>query len=185
MARSAASPSRLSTTGERSITYTRSDKRGVDHTLVAYAVDSLKPLKKRTWHEDADGQIKQGASSLKPLWWADGFTVLAALRAGEFDKTRDLRRPDRYTRLDALTGKVIAESEVQDVLGVHAGSGSSVAIMPNQPVIVRFSDDRQEAPRSSTASASTSVVLPRELWQVRPDDARVADRSTTKRSRCR
>jgi len=63
------------------VTYTRSEKRGVDHALVAYAADTLKPLKKRVWHEDGEGQIKQGPSSVKPLWWADGYTVLAALRA--------------------------------------------------------------------------------------------------------
>ncbi|HWE29257.1 MAG TPA: hypothetical protein VHB97_14710, partial [Polyangia bacterium] len=81
------------------VTYARAEKRVVEHALAAYAVDTLKPLKKRTWREDAEGQIKQGASSIKPLWWAEGFTMLAALRAGEFDKARDMRRPDRYTRL--------------------------------------------------------------------------------------
>jgi hypothetical protein len=124
------------------VTYTRSEKHGVEHALVAYAFDTLKPIKKRTWREDAEGQIKQGASSVKPLWWADGFTVLAAMRAGEFDKARDMRRPDRYTRLNAFTGKVVAESEVQDVLAF-----TQISLLrrdlPNQPVIVRYSDDRK------------------------------------------
>lgn len=123
------------------VTYTRTEKRGVEHTVVAYAMDTLKPLKRRTWREDAEGQIKQGASSVKPLWWADGFTVLAALRAGEFDKARDMRRPDRYARLDAFSGKVLAESEVQDVL-----TFTRVSLLrrdaPNQPVILHYSDDR-------------------------------------------
>jgi hypothetical protein len=125
------------------VTYSRSEKRGVDHSLVAYAVDTLKPLKKKTWHEDTEGQIKQGASSVKPLWWAEGFTVLAAMRAGEFDKSRDMRRPDRYTRLDVFSGKVVTETEVQDVLAF-----TQIALLrrdqPNQPVIAHFSDDRKK-----------------------------------------
>jgi hypothetical protein len=149
------------------VTYTRSEKKGVEHALVAYAVDTLKPLKKRTWREDAEGQIKQGASSVKPLWWAEGFTVLAALRAGEFDKARDMRRPDRYTRLDALGGKVLAETEVQDVLGF-----TRVSLLrrdqPNMPVIAHFSDDRKKLLFVDVIS-EYEVVLPHELWKYDPN----------------
>ncbi len=124
------------------VTYTRTEKKGVEHALVAYSVDTLRPIKRRTWHEDAEGQIKQGASSVKPLWWSGGFTVLAALRAGEFDKARDMRRPDRYARIDTFGGKVLAESEVQDVLAF-----TQVSLLrrdqPNQDVIIRYSDDRK------------------------------------------
>jgi hypothetical protein len=145
------------------VTYSRSEKRGVDHALAAYAVDSLKPLKKRTWHEDPEGQIKQGPSSVKPLWWAEGYTVLAALRAGEFDKARDMRRPDRYTRLDTFGGKVIVETEVQDVLGF-----TQVSLLrrdaPNLPVIARYSDDRKKL-LFVDGVAEYEVVLPRELWK--------------------
>lgn len=125
------------------VTYTRSEKRGVDHTIVAYALDTLKPIKRRSWHEDAEGQIKQGTGSVKPLWWADGFTVLAALRAGEFDKARDMRRPDRYVRIDSFSGKLVGESEVQDVLAF-----TRISLLrrdaPNQPVLVHYSDDRRQ-----------------------------------------
>ena len=145
------------------VTYTRAEKRGVEHTLAAYAVDTLKPLKKRTWREDAEGQIKQGASSVKPLWWAEGFTVLAALRAGEFDKARDMRRPDRYTRLDTFGGKVLAEIEVQDVLGF-----TQISLLrrdlPNQPVIAHFSDDRKKL-LFVDGIAQYEVVLPKQLWK--------------------
>jgi hypothetical protein len=145
------------------VTYTRSEKHGVEHALVAYAVDTLRPMKKRSWREDAEGQIKLGASSVKPLWWAEGFTVLAALRAGEFDKARDMRRPDRYTRLDSLSGKVLAETEVQDVLGF-----TQVALLrrdqPNQPVIARFSDDRKKLLFVDVIT-EYEVVLPRALWK--------------------
>jgi hypothetical protein len=146
------------------VTYTRSEKRGgVEHALVAYNPETLRPLARRTWREDSEGQIKQGVSSLKPLWWADGYTVLAALRAGEFDKARDLRRPDRYTRLDTFGGKILAESEVQDVLGF-----TKVALIrrdaPNQPVVVHFSDDRKKLLCVDDIK-EYELALPRELWK--------------------
>lgn len=148
------------------VTYTRSEKRGVDHALVAYAADTLHPIRRRTWHEDAEGQIKQGPSSVKPLWWANGFTVLAALRAGEYDKARDIRRPDRYTRLDALTGKILDESEVQDVLGF-----TQVSLLrrdaPNRTVIARFSDDRKQL-LFVDGITQYEVTLARPLWKYEP-----------------
>jgi hypothetical protein len=148
------------------VTYTRTEKRDVEHAIVAYAVDTLKPLKKRTWREDAEGQIKQGPSSIKPLWWADGFTVLAGLRAGEFDKARDMRRPDRYARLDVFSGKLLSETEVQDVLGF-----TQVSLVrrdaPNQPVIVRYSDDHKKL-LMIDGITEHEIVLPRELWKYDP-----------------
>lgn len=148
------------------VTYTRSEKHGVEHAIVAYAIDTLKPLKKRVWREDAEGQIKLGAAMLKPLWWEDGFTVLAALRAGEFDKARDLRRPDRYARLDALAGKALSESEVQDVLAF-----TQISLVrrdaPNQPVIMRFSDDRKKL-MMIDGITEHALALPRELWKYDP-----------------
>ncbi|HEY2743956.1 MAG TPA: hypothetical protein VGL86_05020 [Polyangia bacterium] len=144
-------------------TYTRSEKKTVEYALAAYAIDTLKPVKKRTWREDAEGQIKQGASSVKLLWWADGFTVLAALRAGEFDKARDMRRPDRYTRLDAFGGKILVEEEVKDVLGF-----AQVSLLrrdqPNLPVIVRYSDDRKKLLFVDGITES-DLTLPGPLWR--------------------
>lgn len=148
------------------VTYTRSEKHGVEHALAAYSVDTLRTLKKRVWREDSEGQIKQGVSSIKPLWWAQGFTVLAALRAGDFDKARDMRRPDRYTRLDTFGGKVVAETEVQDVLAF-----TRVSLvrrdLPNQPVIVHFSDDHKKL-LAIDGIAESEIVLPRELWKYDP-----------------
>lgn len=148
------------------VTYTRSEKRLVEHAIAAYAVDTLKPLKKRTFREDAEGQIKQGPSSLKPLWWADGFTVLAGLRAGEFDKSRDMRRPDRYARLDVLGGKLLSETEVQDILAF-----TQVSLVrrdaPNEPVILRYSDDHKKL-MMIDGITEHEIVLPRQLWKYDP-----------------
>jgi hypothetical protein len=145
------------------VTYTKSEKKTVEYALAAYAIDTLKPLKKHTWREDAEGQIKVPPSSVKLLWWADGFTVLAALRAGEFDKTRDMRRPDRYTRLDAFGGKVILEDEVKDVLGF-----AQISLLrrdqPNLPVIVHYSDDRKKLLVVDGINEG-ELTLPGPLWR--------------------
>jgi hypothetical protein len=145
------------------VTYTRNEKKTVEHALVAYAVDTLKPVKRRTWREDAEGQLKVAPSTVKPLWWADGFTVLAALRAGEFDKSRDMRRPDRYTRLDTFAGKVLLEEEVKDVLGF-----TQISLVrrdqPNMPVIARFSDDRKRL-LLVDGIEEHEVKLARPLWK--------------------
>lgn len=148
------------------VTYTRTEKHGVDHAIVAYSPDTLRAIKRRAWHEDAEGQIKLPPSSVKPLWWANGFTELAALRAGEYDKARDIRRPDRYARIDTLGGKVLAESEVQDVLGF-----TQVSIVrrdaPNQPVIARYSDDHKKL-LFVDGLEQYEVTLQRDLWKYDP-----------------
>jgi hypothetical protein len=162
------------------ITYARTQKRGTDHTVAAYAPDSLRLIKRRVWHEDAEGQIKHGNGSVKPLWWADGFATLAALRAGEYDKAHDLRRPDRFTRIDAFSGKVLEEKEVEDLLGFMR-----VSLIrrdaPNQAVVAHFSEDRRSLLLVDGLS-DREVTLPRELRKYDPaslafqpvDDKRLA-----------
>ena len=148
------------------VTYTRTEKHGVDHAIVAYSPETLRPIKRHTWHEDAEGQIKLPPSTVKPLWWSNGFTELAALRAGEYDKARDIRRPDRYARIDTLSGKVIGESEVQDVLGF-----TQISMLrrdaPNQAVIARYSDDHKKL-LLVDGLAQYVVTLQRDLWKYDP-----------------
>ena len=74
-----------------------------------------------------------------------------------------MRRPDRYTRLDAFGGKVLAESEVQDVLA-FARVGLIRRDAPNQPVIAHFSDDRKKL-LAVDGIGEYEVVLPRPLWK--------------------
>jgi hypothetical protein len=154
--------------GKRAIvTYCRTDKKGIEHTLTAYAAENLKLLKRKSWREDAEGQLKLASTTVKPLWWDDGFTVMGALRAGEFDKARDMRRPDRYARVDAFSGKILDEKEVQDVLG-FAEVGKLRRDAPKQSVLVHFSDDRHKL--LVTDGISTyDVPLPRPIWKYDPD----------------
>ncbi|MDB4969138.1 MAG: hypothetical protein JWN44_4827 [Myxococcales bacterium] len=154
--------------GKRAIvTYTRSDKHGVEHTVVAYSPETLKPLKRRSWREDSEGQIKQGVTVLKPLWWAGGYTVLAALRAGEFDKARDMRRPDRYARLDSFSGKLLDENEVKDILA-FTQVGLLRRDAPNQPVIAHYSDDHRRL-LFTDGIDQYDVKMPRDIWKYDPN----------------
>jgi hypothetical protein len=125
------------------VTYSRNEKHGLEHEIAAYDPTTLRALKRKTLREDAEGQIHFPQGGLKPLWWSDGFTVLHALRAGEYDKARDIRRPDRYTRVSVLGGKIIDEREVSDVLG-FTRVGLLRRDAPNQPVIVHYSEDRKQ-----------------------------------------
>jgi hypothetical protein len=125
------------------VTYTRSDKKGVQHELVAYDVARLKPFKRKTLIEDAEGQIRGPHGKLKPLWWSDGFTVLNARKPGEYDRAHDIRQPDRSTRLEVFSGKILDEEQVKDVIAF-----TKVALArrdrPNESVLVHFSDDRKQ-----------------------------------------
>ena len=148
------------------VTYTRVEKSGVEHALVAYSVDNLRPIKKRSWKEDNEGQIKQGALVVKPLWWADDFATLIASRAGEYDKAHDIRRPDRSVKLDAFTGKVLEEKEVEDVMAF-----TKVALLrretANQPVIVHWSEDRKQL-LLLDGNIDRELTLPRALDKYDP-----------------
>jgi hypothetical protein len=153
--------------GRRAIvTYLRAEKGGNDHVLVAYAADTLRPFKRRAWHENTEGQIKLGAASIKPLWWSDGFTVLAAMRAGEYDRARDVQRPDRFTRIDAFSGKIIDEKELEDVLEFLRTSQIRRSA-PNQPAIAHFSDDRKVLTLVDGLGDRT-IMLSRELRKYDP-----------------
>jgi hypothetical protein len=100
------------------VTLVRRDKKGaVEIQLAAHRVDTLRAATTKLLLEDKEGMITHAGGALKPLWWTDGHTSLAALRAGDFDKSRDMRRPDRFTRLDVFSGRLLDEHEIEDVLG--------------------------------------------------------------------
>jgi hypothetical protein len=117
-------------------------ERDREHLVAAYRLDDLKPIARRSLRENGDGQLLHAKGPLKPLWWSNGFTQLAALRLGEYDKAHDIRRPDRLARLDVFTGKLLDEREITDVLEFARVAGARKSA-PNQPVIVHFSDDHR------------------------------------------
>jgi hypothetical protein len=162
------------------VTYTRSDKKGVRHDLVAYDVEHLKPIKRKTLTEDAEGKIRLPRGIIAPLWWSEGFTVLDARKPGEYDKAHDMRQPDRFVRMDVFGGKLLSDEEVKDVVAF-----TRVALLrrdhPNESVIVHFSDDRKQL-LVLDGLKEAEAQLARPIWKYDPqtlesqilDDKRVA-----------
>jgi hypothetical protein len=142
------------------VTYTRDDKKSVQHELVAYDLAQLKPFKRKTLVEDAEGQVRGPRGTIKPLWWSDGFTILTARKPGEYDRAHDIRQPDRSTRLDVFSGKILDEEQVKDIIAF-----TKVALVrrdhPNETVLIHFSDDRKQL-------LMLDVVTEHELTLARP-----------------
>ncbi len=124
------------------VTFARNEKRGVDYVFTAIDRATWKPLAKKTFHGDAEGRITQ-PGPFKPLWWYDGYTMGAVLKAGEFDKARDMRRPDRFARFDVFAGRVLDEHEIEDVLA-FAQVGALHAAHPDEESFALFSEDHRK-----------------------------------------
>jgi hypothetical protein len=126
------------------VTYARVDKgKSVEHQFTAYRADTLKPLAKKSLREDKEGSIPFAGGGLRPLWTEHGLTTLAVRRSGEYDKAKDMQRPDRLARLDVFTGKLRDEQEIGDVLAfvhVNADHGKH----PGEATFAHVTDDRQK-----------------------------------------
>jgi hypothetical protein len=131
--------------GKRAIAlYSRVAKKGgASHDLEVFSGDSGRLIGHRAVLEDAEGLLRTSIGAVRPLWWSDGHTRLAAQRIGDYDKARDMRRPDRFARIDVVTNKAIAEQEIGDVTEftkvVLAHKTS-----PTQEAFARMSEDRKE-----------------------------------------
>jgi len=124
--------------------YSRSAKKGgVEHSIQLLALDGQKSLGRRSLAEDAEGQIKGRAGAIRPLWWSRGHTELSAQKLGEYDKARDIRRPHRFIKLDALTDKILVEHEIEDLLG-YAKAGLAHKAVPDAETFVSLSEDQKE-----------------------------------------
>jgi hypothetical protein len=123
--------------------YNCGGKKTVDHMVQLLAADGLKPIGKRTLIESAEGAMRTKAGEVRPLWWSRGHTNLSVQKIGEYDRARDVRRPDRFVRLDLYTDKIAEEHEIEDVLGfakvtIARKSG------PPEAAFARLSDDHKE-----------------------------------------
>ena len=126
------------------VSYTRVEKKTLEHTLAAVDRDTWKPLgKKLVLREDAEGRVPNKAGAYKILWWRDGYTVAAVQQAGDFDKAKDMRRPERFARLDVWKNQIVDAKEIEDVLGF-----AKVALEhkqhDNAPSFVYVSEDRKQ-----------------------------------------
>jgi hypothetical protein len=126
------------------VTYTRGNKRGLtEHTIAAYRREDGKPISKKTLKEDAQGQLAHGGEPFKILWWRQGYTSAATLEAGEFDKARDMRRPDRFAHFDVWRGTLSNAKEIEDVIGF-----AKISLLrrqhENEVAFVHLSDDHRQ-----------------------------------------
>jgi hypothetical protein len=134
----------LSTVDEKPavVTYARSAKKGVEHTISAYRREDGKRIAQKTLKEDGDGRVADKSGAFKILWWRQGYTSAATLKAGEYDKKRDIRRPDRFAHYDVWRGKLSNEKEIEDVIAF-----AQVSMLrkqhDNEPAFVHLSDDRR------------------------------------------
>jgi hypothetical protein len=124
-------------------TYSRVEKKSVEHHLQFFAADTMRSVARRDLVETSEGLIRGRAGELRPLWWSRGHTHLAGQKLGEYDKARDVRRPSRFVELDVVDNQVLDEHEIEDVL---AFTKVSLARKSGPPVgaYARLSDDHKE-----------------------------------------
>jgi hypothetical protein len=125
------------------VTWTRTEKRGVDHAFVAYPRDTLRPIAHRSYKEDAEGKLAERDGPLKLLWFRDGYTAAAVLKAGEYDKAHDIRRPDRFGRFDLFKGKLSDPRELEDMMAFAQASLDHKKHQDEDPFVM-LSDDQKK-----------------------------------------
>ena len=113
-----------------------------EHLVTVVALDG-RVMQRRAYVEDGEGLVRTRAGALRPLWWSAGHTTLSAQKIGTFDKTKDMRRPDRFVRLDVPSDKVLVEEEVEDLMA-FARVTASHRLQNDVDTFVRVSEDGKQ-----------------------------------------
>jgi hypothetical protein len=71
--------------------------------------------KTRAYNINKDGTLTQ--PPLKVVTWQDGYSQMVGERPVAYDKKNDVRQPGKAAILDALSGAVVSETDISDVLG--------------------------------------------------------------------
>ena len=124
------------------VVYSRGGRKTIDHAVQILSADDLRPVAKRTLVESAEGALRCRAGDVRPLWWSRGHTQLAAQKIGEYDAARDIRRPDRFVRLDLVSDRIVDEHEIEDVLA-FAQISITRKSGPQEEAFARLADDRK------------------------------------------
>ena len=86
------------------------------YTVAQYKLEGLAKVgKPRAYVINKDGTLSQPA--LKVVTWQDGYSQMVGERPGAYDKKKDMRQPNKAAVLDALSGAIVSEAEIGDVLG--------------------------------------------------------------------
>ena len=118
-------------------------KVGGEHQITLFSSDGQKQLAKRSLSETGEGLFRTKAGELRPLWWSHGHTQLAAQKIGEYDKARDMRRPDRFVRIDVAADKTVLEEEIADPMK-FTKTVLDHKTNPDAELFVRASEDHKE-----------------------------------------
>jgi hypothetical protein len=85
------------------------------YTITPYKLDTLTPSgKPRVYKTTAGGELKTPPFRL--LDFNDGYARAVGERPRAYDKQTDVRQPARTAILDTLTGKILREAEIGDVM---------------------------------------------------------------------
>jgi len=153
------------------VAYARIDKgKSVEHVFTGLRADNLKPLPRKVIKEDKDGMVAHPGGAFHPLWIEHNLTALVVKREGQFDKARDMKRPDRLARYDVFAGKLRDEQEIADLLQfVHVNAVH--AKHPGEDRFALVSDDHSKL-LVVDGPGEREIKLPRALSRYAPESLR-------------
>ncbi|HZL20739.1 MAG TPA: hypothetical protein VFG23_23605 [Polyangia bacterium] len=109
------------------------------YTVSPFSLATLAPAgKPRAYHTDVAGDLK--TPPVRVIGFYDGYTRLLGERLGAYDKAADVREPPRKVVIDALSGKILEETEISDVVG-WAVTGQLRRDNPGQALFVDLNQD--------------------------------------------
>jgi hypothetical protein len=84
------------------------------YTIAPYKLATLTPEGKARVYKTVDGALK--TPPFRVLDFNDGYAKAVGERPRAYDKKSDVRQPARMATLDTLTGKIVGDAEIGDVL---------------------------------------------------------------------
>jgi hypothetical protein len=86
----------------------------VTYTITPYKIESLAPMGKPRVYKAIAGVLK--TPPFRVLDFVDGYSKVVGERPRAYDKKSDVRQPARMATMDTLTGKIVGEAEIGDVM---------------------------------------------------------------------
>jgi hypothetical protein len=108
------------------------------YTVTQYQLAGLHKQGARVYAAGKDGVLVK--PSLKVVGWQDGYAQVMGQKPGGYDKRQDVRQPDKAAVLDALSGGLVKESAIGDVLG-WAAAAELRRTRPNRSLMAVLSDE--------------------------------------------
>jgi hypothetical protein len=110
----------------------------VTYTVTPYKIETLAPFGKPRVYKTTSGELK--SPPFRVLDFVDGYSRIVGEKPRTYVKKNDVREPPRKAILDALTGKIVDEAPIADVLG-WAELGKLRARHPGRLVFADLNQD--------------------------------------------